>query len=137
VKYVGKSPYLLITGSGASGTYTSSLYRKDYSKITKRPNIENGYLQLVHKGGIVMLALFLFMTVPAAFMGILFSNNWFTRTTGFLVFGRLIDMVAYGLPWTDPSYILFWLCVGACLNPRFRRMRDSEVSLHLVVTERA
>lgn len=131
-----KSPYL-ITGSGAAGTYKSYLFKKNYSKISQRPNIENGYLQLVHKGGIVMLVLFLLLAVPAAFVGILYSNNWFTRTTGFLVFGRLIDMVPYGLPWSDPSYILFWLCVGACLNPRFRRMSDAEISLYPAVPERA
>lgn len=134
VNYAENSPYL-VTGSGALGTYKTRLFY--HTGVTKRGNIENGYLQLVHKGGIVMLVLFLLLVYPAAFMAIFFSCNWFTRITGFMVFGRLIDMVPYGIPWTDPSYILFWLCVGACLNPRFRRMSDAEVSLYPVVPERA
>jgi len=132
VKYAKNSEYL-ITGSGAMGTYKTYLFRG----ITKRENIENGYLQLVHKGGIVMLVLFLFMAIPAALMGILRSSNWFTRITGFLVLGRLIDMFPYGIPWTDSSYILFWLCVGACLSPQLRRMCDADISLHNTVLKEA
>jgi hypothetical protein len=133
VNYVKKSPYL-VTGSGALGSYKTRLFY--HTGVTERPNIENGYLQLVHKGGIVMLLLFLLVVFPAAFMAIFFSSNWLTRATGFLVLGRLIDMVPYGLPWTDPSYILFWLCVGACLNPRFRRMSEADISLCPAVQER-
>lgn len=114
-----------VTGSGALGTYKSLLFLN--KRITQRPNIENGYLQLIHKGGLLLLVLFLFLTIPAAFLGILFSDNLFTRICGFVVFGRLLDMVFYGLPWSDPSYVLFWLSVGACLNRKFRKMKEPEI----------
>jgi hypothetical protein len=127
MKYEDKNPGLFITGSGALGTYPSALFTD--RGISKRENIENGYLQIIHKGGLIMLVLFLAVTVPAALLGLFGSLNWFTRIAGVLVFGRLMDMILYGIPWTDPSYILFWLCVGACLNPLLRRLRDTDISL--------
>ena len=133
--YENRNPNLLITGSGALGTYTSVLFTD--RNISKRENIENGYLQIVHKGGLIMLVLFLAVTVPASLLGLFGSSNWFTRITGVLVFGRLTDMVLYGIPWTDPSYVLFWLCVGACLNPRLRRLRDADISIRRPVLRTA
>ena len=130
IDYVTNNPKLMLVGSGALGTYKTQLFL--YVGITQRDNIENGYLQLVHKGGIIMLVLFLALSVPAAYMGIFFSLNWFTRITGFIVLGRLIDMFTYGLPWTDPSYMIFWLSVGACLNPCLRRMNNKDISLRSI-----
>ena len=83
-----------------------------------------------------MLVLFLLVTVPAALLGLFGSSNWFTRIAGVLVFGRLIDMVFYGLPWTDPAYVLFWLCVGACLNPRLRRTKETDISNYLAIPQK-
>jgi len=121
---LGDEAFLI--GRGALGTYKSSGFLDQ--GISQRPNIENGYLQIIHKGGIVLLILFLSLTIPAAYLGITHSGNYLSQVFGYLILGRLLDMIIYGLPWTDPSYYIFWLFTGACLNKKFRMMDASRIS---------
>jgi hypothetical protein len=121
---LGDEAFLL--GRGALGTYKSRGFLDQ--GISRRPNIENGYLQIIHKGGIVLLILFLSLTIPAAYLGITHSSNYLSQVFGYLILGRLLDMIIYGLPWTDPSYYIFWLFTGACLNKKFRMMDASRLS---------
>jgi hypothetical protein len=111
-----------VVGKGVFGTYEGWAY--EWMEGDDRMNIECGYLQIVLKGGIVMLALFLALTVPAAILGIFYSNNFLGRVCGLVVLGRLVDMFPYGVPEADISYVFFWLAVGACWNKNLRRLPD-------------
>ena len=71
----------LIYGKGFDGTYYApTIEENDYRSI-----IECGYLQTILKGGIVNLALFLLIAVPAAFLGIVKSNNTIAMAAGTII----------------------------------------------------
>jgi len=114
----------LIIGRGALGRYYS--YYFEAFEPEGRVNIECGYLQIVHKGGLVMLIPFLLLTIPAAYLGIFDSKNHLTIAAGLLVLGQLLYMLVHGMPSADPTYVLFWLAVGACLN---KKLRYADVNL--------
>ncbi len=112
----------LIFGRGSVGTYRSMA-----SGGIFRANIECGYLQIILKGGVIMLCLMLLMAVPAMVKGIFTSRNYVSKAFGFIVAGRLIEMVFFGLPEASPRYALFWLAIGICLNARIHHMTDSQI----------
>jgi hypothetical protein len=108
----------LIIGRGALGRYYS--YYFEAFEPEGRVNIECGYLQIVHKGGLVMLVPFLILTVSSVVRGLFDSKNNLTKAAALVVLGRLLYMIVHGLPSADPTYVLFWLAVGACLNKELR-----------------
>ncbi|MFA5973134.1 MAG: O-antigen ligase family protein [Lentimicrobiaceae bacterium] len=120
-------------GKGMNGTYYSPIsgYTDDdgvtFTEVDYRNVIENGYLQLMLTGGIVHIVLFLLVTLPAAFIGIIKSKNNFTRACGIFILLRLIDMLIYGLPSFSMSYILVWICVGVCFSAELREMSDESI----------
>lgn len=115
-------------GKGVLGGYRSSIFRNYNNPFLLRKNIEIGYLQIILKCGLVMLALFLIICVPAGFYGVFFSRNSFTFTTGLIVVNRLIEMFIFGLPAATCSYVLFWLAVGSCLNPSLRNATNNYIT---------
>ena len=114
----------VLFGRGVSGRYHSNLVNINF--YTGRSEIECGYLHVILKGGIVMLFFFLLLTVPAVFLGVFASRNWFVRGCGLFVFARLFAMVPYGVPKFRGDYILFWLAVGVCLSIRIRKMEHKK-----------
>jgi hypothetical protein len=114
----------LIIGRGALGRYYS--YYFEAFEPDGRVNIECGYLQIVHKSGLVMLMPFLILTISAVIQGLFDSKNNLTKAAALIVLGRLLYMIVHGLPSVDPTYVLFWLAVGACLN---KKLRYADVNL--------
>ena len=102
--------------------------------IRERDGIENGYFQVILKGGGLMLVLMLALALPAAVLGLFGARNWLVRAAGVVVAGRLIDMAVYGVPAARNDYVLFWLAVGACLSVRLRRTSDAELDEALAGT---
>jgi len=123
----------MVFGKGMDGTYYCPIEGEVtsdgvvISDVTFRNVIENGYLQLLLKGGIVYIVLFLLVLIPAAFYGIFRSSNQFTRACGFMVFLWLIDMLIYGLPTLCLHYIIVWICVGFCYKKSIRNKTDGEI----------
>lgn len=115
-------------GRGALGDYNSIAINKRLEWGSDRKDVEIGYLQLILKGGVVMLILFMLISFPACWFGLFLSNNSLTLAAGCVVLNRLIEMFIFGLPSANGGYVLFWLAIGACLNPRLRKMKDDELS---------
>jgi len=119
----------MILGRGCMGTYRG--FRGGEIGWKDRRNIECGYFQIILKGGIVMLILILALAVPAVWLGLTHSRNWFTRGCAIIVLIRLVEMVPYGLPVADLRYVLFWLAVGGCLAPGLRSMSEDDITSQL------
>ena len=92
----------LIFGKGFDGTYYAPTIEVDKDN---RSIIECGYLQTILKGGIVNLALFLLMALPAAYLGIVKSRNTISKAAGSIIVLWLIDMVPWGMPALNIRYI--------------------------------
>ncbi|MFC1603523.1 O-antigen ligase family protein [Planctomycetota bacterium] len=120
-----------LIGKGALGTtWSSYFYSYRYEKggdSPERLNIEPGYLQIIFKGGYVMLVLFLALTVPAGILGVFCSKNLLARACGLIILVNLGGMVVSWPPLIRPPYVLFWLSVGACLCKRIRMATDVEL----------
>lgn len=92
-----------------------------------RTEIECGYLMYILKVGLFGLGLMLILALRAIFLGLFYSNNYFVKGLTFLIVEWLISMYPYGIPEYHPSYMLFWLCIGACLSKRMRTLSNAEI----------
>lgn len=102
----------LIFGKGATGAYYSNIFSD------MRQGIEVGYIQLILKGGVILLFLFVGLCLPVALKGLL-SKSYLARACGGVVLVRLIWMIPYGLPYVINDYILFWLAIGMCMKANY------------------
>jgi hypothetical protein len=113
------SSYQVSVVRGAIGTYQSS--------VKQRPNVECGYLQVLLKGGAIMLILMLSLAIPAIWLGLFRSRSWLVRGFAFVVVAWLVEMVAFAQPGAYARYLLFWMAIGACLNTQLRMLTDREL----------
>lgn len=114
----------LIIGRGFIGEYYCP--GVDPNKDT-RFLIEGGYLQTILKGGVVSLVLFLFIAIPAAYLGIIRSKNILSKASGTIVLLWLIDMFPWGMPAINIRYILVWTCIGICYSKAIRNLTEAEI----------
>jgi len=98
--------------------------------------IESGYLQTILKGGIVSLALFLLISIPAAYLGIVNSKNILCKASGSIVLLWLIDMFPWGMPAINIRYILVWTCIGICYSKAIRSLTDKEIKTSLLLLKK-
>ena len=119
----------LIIGKGMNGTYFCPGIDEDYDY---RPLIENGYLQLILKGGIIYLILFLAIAIPAMVLGIR-SKNSLGKAAGVIVLLWLIDMIAWGVPAMNIRYIILWISIGICYSKEIRGLSEKEFKNALIL----
>jgi hypothetical protein len=100
-------------------------------KIGERSEVEGGYLMYILKVGIVGLIIMLITASRAIFLSIFRSRNKFVKVMGFIILEWLISMYPYAIPQYSFAYILFWLCIGACLSSKMRNFTDSQIYLLL------
>jgi hypothetical protein len=117
-----------VIGRGCRGTYAAEGGTLDSSmQVRQRSYIECGYFQVILHGGVVMLILMLSLAIPAIYLGMFRSRNWFTRACAFIILGRLLEMVPFGLPIANVQYVLFWMAIGSCLTWKIRAMSDADI----------
>ena len=123
----------MVIGKGFLGEYycPGAEQDKDYRFL-----IESGYLQTILKGGIISLALFLLIALPAAYLGIVKSNNILSKASGTIVILWLIDMVPWGMPAINIRYILVWICISVCYSKVIRNLSDTEIQNSLLLRTR-
>ena len=95
--------------------------------------IESGYLQTILKGGVISLVLFLLISLPAAYLGIVKSNNILSKASGTIVILWLIDMVPWGMAAINIRYILVWICIGICYSKAIRNLSESDLKYSLLL----
>lgn len=119
----------LIFGKGFKGKYYAPGIEED---IEDRTIVECGYLQVILKGGIINLTLFLFIAIPAIYLGFFKSNNTLSKAAGAIVFLWLIDMFPWGMPSLNIRYILLWICIGICYSKEIRYLSENALKNSLL-----
>ena len=121
--YQGLSSRDWIIGKGMMGEYFCPGI--DANDVTGyRGTIETDYLQIILKGGIISLSLFLLITVPAIFKGFFCSNNLLSKAAGMWILLILLNMYPANLVTFTMQYILLWISVGICYSKVFRKIPD-------------
>ena len=117
-----------LIGKGLAGTYYCPGVDEDEvgDFVDDRPYIECGYLQVILKGGLVNVLLYLCIYIPAVFKGFR-SKNTFSKICAVFILIYLVDMIAFGLPVFDMRYFLVWICVSVCFHPTIRFSSDNEI----------
>ena len=115
----------LIFGRGLGGTVLRSLMDKDARYMD---TIENGFLTILLKGGLLYLIPFVLILLRAFYLGCFRSNNDLSKALAFLILLYVIGMFYFNLPNFSTSYFFIWISIVACFTPEIRNMNDEEIS---------
>ncbi|MGN6542274.1 MAG: hypothetical protein ACTHKY_15805 [Ginsengibacter sp.] len=113
-------------GKGILGDY----YCPDISESQQtnfRDDIETGYLQIILKGGIVSLLLFLLISIPAIIKGIFFSRNTLAKASGVWILLFISTLYPRDETKFTLNYILVWMSIGLCYNKNLRNLQEEEI----------
>jgi len=116
-----------IIGKGINGTYYCPNIDEGYRVTVYRNTIETGYLQIILRGGIISLFLFLLAAVPAIFKGFFASRNMLCKAAG----AWILLFLGYSYPmtigWFILSTLLIWISIGLCNSKKILKMTDEEI----------
>ena len=138
--FLDMSPTDFVIGKGINGTYFCPEVDREWSggedpkhkNLDDRVYIECGYLQLILNGGVIYLALYLLILIPAMFKGFFLSRNLFSKSCAFLILMHLIDMAPFGLPTFSLRQFTLWFCVAVCFSKEMRRKDEEEMKKFLM-----
>lgn len=128
-----------IVGRGSLGTYFSEYmeHTKRYTvEILKKPwwgdaeiriTIEVGYLQMILKGGFILLILNFLFFMFASYKAIFRSNNKFTKRLGYYILIISMLSIVSMRPTFAPTFIILWMAIGTVLSKKNREMQDDEI----------
>jgi len=89
--------------------------------------IENGFLHVILKGGLLYLVPFLIILIRASYLGLFRSNNDLIKALACLIIVHIIMMTYFNLPDYSTRYIFVWISVSVCYNPVMRNYSDAEI----------
>jgi cell division protein FtsL len=122
-------------GKGALGFYYSpffyqmSLSDEGGGDGAYRYNAEIGYLHMILKGGVILVALYVLLLLPAVFLGFFKSKNAITKGGALYIFGFMILWLVTYTPIFTPMYLMLWMSAGACYSKRIRKMSNEDLRL--------
>lgn len=108
-------------GRGLLGTIARSILGNESAGF-----IENGFLNILLKGGFVYSIPFILILLRASYLGILRSRNELTKALGLIILVHIIMMAYFNLPDFSPKYILTWIAASACFNTSLRNSTNEE-----------
>jgi hypothetical protein len=114
-----------IIGRGMNGQYYCPGI--DDEDIDYRPIIETGYLQIILKGGLVRLILFLLIAVPAVILGLFSSKNILSKAAAFWILIALISLYPATVESFSLQYMLVWISIGICYSKELRNISDKTI----------
>lgn len=133
------SSFEKIVGRGSLGTYYSDFFehtRRYWEHMGRvgwkgdsptRITIEVGYLQMILKGGFILLTLNFLFFIYASYSAIFKSKNKFTKRLGYyILIVSMLSMVSMR-PTFAPTFILLWMAIGTVLSKKHREMSDYEI----------
>lgn len=92
-----------------------------------RVGIENGYLNIILKGGGIWLALLILISLRSVFLGLFKSNNKLCKGFAFVILIYYIDMIGFGIATISLSYIMIFLGISICNNKQLRACTDEKL----------
>ena len=114
-------------GKGINGEYFCPGIDED-APTDYRNIIETGYLQIILKGGITRLALYLLIAVPAIILGLFFSKNLLSKAAGIWIFISLISLYPATVNSFNLNYLLVWISIGICYSKDLRILSDGQIA---------
>ena len=130
-------------GKGSLGTYYSDFFERTnrYYRILGnkgwkgddpvRITVEVGYLQMILKGGFIMLFLNIMVYLYSIYVAIFKSNNKFIRRLGYYILIIAILSLIELRPTFTPTFIIFWMAIGTVSIKKYRIMTNEEINLIL------
>jgi hypothetical protein len=119
-----------LIGKGLMGQYFCPGIDWDETTLY-RSVIETGFLQIILKGGVISLALLLLIMIPAAFLGIFFSENLISRAFGLWIFVGIVNMYPSSVDTFTLNYLMMWIGVAVCYSSEIRNLNDATVMQYL------
>ena len=115
-----------IIGRSISGQYyCPGIGEKRISEY--RELIETGYLQIILKGGIIKLILYLMITIPALILGLFYSKNQFSKAAGIWILVSVLSLYPTTVESFSLQYFLIWISIGICYSKIIRKLSDREI----------
>jgi len=127
----------VIIGRGVLGTYYSPYFYKwskagfDNGDSAIRQVVEVGYLQMILKGGLIMMFLYLLILIPAAYLAIFRSNNLIAKMSGYWIVLYLITWTISYVPFYSPVFLLLWMATGTAISKEARKITDDELQKYI------
>jgi hypothetical protein len=112
-----------IVGRGLNGTVVGTIR----SETLIRSVIENGYLTVVLKGGLLYLIPMLLLFINASYLGFLKTRNDLTKALAATIIIQLVSMATFGVPETSTEYLMVWICVSACYSGHLRSLTNTDI----------
>lgn len=119
--YNGMSDIDWIIGKGMSGKYFCPIV---ITEDGYRSVIETGYLQIILKGGIIQLVLYILMTIPAIYLGFFKSNNHISKVAAIWILIWVMNSYPAVVTFFNLYYILYLLSLVICYSPTLRKLPD-------------
>jgi len=116
------SPMDWIWGRGLFGEFTGGILS---NRGGLRDGIENGYLQLILKGGLVWVVLLSIISFRSIYLGFFKSNNLLCKGYAMIVLLYFVDMIGFGIPQISMKYIMIFIAMAGC-NASWLRNCDDE-----------
>lgn len=113
-------PWAWIIGKGINASYM-------LGTMAVRSNIENGFMHLILRGGIVHLVLYVCILLRAAYLGYFKSNNLLSKAMAAMCFLRLYSLFIFGLPMVVLEFLMVWHFIRLLNTNEFRMMSDIQV----------
>jgi hypothetical protein len=114
-----------IFGRGLDGTVLRSLVidvDRTYDLI------ENGYLSILLKGGLLYSIPFVLILLRASYLGFYRSNNDMVKALASMILIYLIIMFSFNVPNFTTKYVFLWISVSICFTPGIRNLSNEEIS---------
>lgn len=128
------------TGRGSLGTYYSEfmagtkrytvqiLKQKWWGDSAVRITTEVGYLQMILKGGFILLTLNLIIFIKSSYVAIFKSNNKFIKRLGYYILIIAILTIIEFRPTFTPTFIILWMAIGTVSVKKYRMMTNEEIN---------
>lgn len=114
-----------IFGKGMSGLYYCPGIGDGFGDY--RQIIETGYLQIILKGGLIRLLLYLLISLPAIFLGFFHSTNLLGKASACWILISLGSLYPSTVEFFSPSYLLTWISIGICYSSELRYLSDPQI----------
>jgi len=109
-----------IVGRGMFGVY----YCPTMAEGNFRGTVETDYLNMILKGGLIQVGLFLLMFIPAIYKGLFRSKNTLSKAAAIWILFWMINTHPSTVQVFTLNYILVWISVGICYSDTIRNLSE-------------
>ena len=116
----------LIFGKGLDGTYLLKETDRSFFEgvALKRDIIEAGYMNIILKGGLIHLFLFLIIFLVTIINGLFKSKNNYSKAFAVFILLQILEAYPAGVLTFNLRFFLIWYCIAMCWNKQFLQSSD-------------